>query len=84
VVNKVKPETKETLNNSVGEIGLQIALALLIGALGGLGLADVLFGLGVFWLLFPFGGVLYWAYSECFQHFGQEGRCDAKRAAPLP
>jgi hypothetical protein len=60
----MKPETKETLKYSLGEFAIQIALVLIFGAFGGLGLAYVFLGVGAFWLLLPFAVLIYLAYRK--------------------
>ncbi|MFV9685237.1 hypothetical protein ACNFD4_21510 [Pseudomonas sp. NY15367] len=60
----MKQKDKDALKQFFGEAGVQAAGVLIVGALGGVGLAYIFIGWGVLLLLFPFGILAYWAFRK--------------------
>ena len=55
----MKPENKEALKEFFGEFAIQLFFALIVLLLGGIGLAYLLIGWGVLWLILPFSFIIY-------------------------
>ncbi len=59
----MKSENKEAVKELLGEFAIQ----LLIVGLGGVGLACVLIGWGMLWLLLPFGFISYLLINRLYK-----------------
>jgi len=60
----MKPESKDKLKEALTEVGWQLGAALVFGVLGAVGVAYILLGWGVLWMLMPFGALIYFSVRK--------------------